>query len=176
MPHFNARMNPAPQMNNSGFVNNPMFFQNTNFPGALPISNRSFPPQGLPYYHKSMHYPMTSSSHLSGVVADNEAYLLRNAKRKRHRAHSDDCGTGRWTNEEHKRFLVALKMYAQGDWAKIAEYVETRTVVQVRSHAQKYFLALKRKQVGVEEEESDNNSNSGGEGSKKLKNNTQINE
>lgn len=49
--------------------------------------------------------------------------------------------TGRWTREEHVMFLKGLEMYGKG-WKKIAQLIKTRTVVQIRTHAQKYFLKL----------------------------------
>mmetsp|Transcript_12421 Transcript_12421/g.12478 ORF Transcript_12421/g.12478 Transcript_12421/m.12478 type:complete len:103 (+) Transcript_12421:2-310(+) len=45
---------------------------------------------------------------------------------------------GRWNAEEKKKFTDALNLYGK-DWAKIKNYISTRTLVQVRSHAQKYF-------------------------------------
>ena len=51
--------------------------------------------------------------------------------------------TGRWTKEEHEAFLSALKMYGK-EWKKVAAKVKTRTVVQTRTHAQKYFQKLQR--------------------------------
>lgn len=46
--------------------------------------------------------------------------------------------TGRWTRAEHELFLEALKKYGK-EWKKVASMVKTRTVVQTRTHAQKYF-------------------------------------
>ena len=46
--------------------------------------------------------------------------------------------TGRWTSEEHDFFLEGLRNYGK-EWKKIAELIQTRTVVQIRTHAQKYF-------------------------------------
>lgn len=46
-----------------------------------------------------------------------------------------------WTAAEHARFLSALKLYER-DWKKIETFVKSKTVIQIRSHAQKYFLKL----------------------------------
>ncbi|CAM9418549.1 unnamed protein product, partial [Sphacelaria rigidula] len=46
---------------------------------------------------------------------------------------------GRWTKEEHENFLKGVEEHGR-DWKAIGEYVTTRTVVQIRTHAQKYFL------------------------------------
>ena len=55
---------------------------------------------------------------------------------------------GRWTREEHHTFIKGLEMYGKG-WKKIASLIKTRTVVQIRTHAQKYFLKLtKARQSG----------------------------
>ncbi len=50
---------------------------------------------------------------------------------------------GRWTDEEHQKFLVGLNLYGN-TWRKIESLVQTRTAVQIRTHAQKYFQKLNR--------------------------------
>ena len=48
---------------------------------------------------------------------------------------------GRWTKEEHQRFIDGLKLYGK-NWKKVEEHVSTRNGAQIRSHAQKFFNRL----------------------------------
>jgi SHAQKYF class myb-like DNA-binding protein len=50
--------------------------------------------------------------------------------------------TGRWSPSEHKLFIDGLKKYGK-KWKKIKKLIPTRTLLQVRSHAQKFFLRMK---------------------------------
>ncbi|XP_042503684.1 protein REVEILLE 6-like [Macadamia integrifolia] len=48
-----------------------------------------------------------------------------------------------WTEQEHDKFLEALQLFDR-DWKKIEAFVGSKTVIQIRSHAQKYFLKIQK--------------------------------
>ncbi|KAL5792336.1 hypothetical protein ACOSP7_000930 [Xanthoceras sorbifolium] len=48
-----------------------------------------------------------------------------------------------WTDQEHDKFLEALQLFDR-DWKKIEAFIGSKTVIQIRSHAQKYFLKVQK--------------------------------
>ena len=51
--------------------------------------------------------------------------------------------SGRWTNEEHNKFIEGILKYGN-EWKKVQNLIKTRSSTQARSHAQKFFLRLKK--------------------------------
>ncbi|KAG6434408.1 hypothetical protein SASPL_106040 [Salvia splendens] len=48
-----------------------------------------------------------------------------------------------WSDQEHDKFLEALQLFDR-DWKKIEAFIGSKTVIQIRSHAQKYFLKVQK--------------------------------
>lgn len=48
---------------------------------------------------------------------------------------------GRWTDEEHYKFLKGILEYGN-EWKKVQKEIKTRSSTQARSHAQKFYLKL----------------------------------
>ncbi|XP_047312049.1 protein REVEILLE 2-like [Impatiens glandulifera] len=55
----------------------------------------------------------------------------------------------KWTEDEHKKFIEALKLYGRA-WRRIEGYVGTKTAVQIRSHAQKFISKVVRESCSSE--------------------------
>ncbi len=69
----------------------------------------------------------------------------------------DNTGaSGRWTDEEHRKFLEAYKIYGR-NWKLVHKYVGTRSATQARSHAQKYFVKLEKQETKQGEEKTQAN-------------------
>lgn len=111
-------------------------------------------PEGLLLrHHQQQHH-----HHLVSKVSVTTTYASKRPKksqgpgkptkkrRVQNRPRPENTHTGRWTKEEHAKFLEGIKLYGK-EWKKIASMIETRTVVQIRTHAQKYFQKLAKKKA-----------------------------
>jgi SHAQKYF class myb-like DNA-binding protein len=50
---------------------------------------------------------------------------------------------GRWQQDEHQRFIEAILNYGN-EWKQVQKHVGTRSSTQARSHAQKFFVKIKK--------------------------------
>mmetsp|Transcript_132290 Transcript_132290/g.197084 ORF Transcript_132290/g.197084 Transcript_132290/m.197084 type:complete len:293 (+) Transcript_132290:17-895(+) len=73
--------------------------------------------------------------------------LIQSAPKKPRKPYTITKQRESWTEEEHNKFVDALKLYDR-DWKKIEGHVGTKTVIQIRSHAQKYFLKIQKNNTG----------------------------
>ena len=53
---------------------------------------------------------------------------------------------GRWSNEEKNRFIIGLKYFGKNN-KLIQKIVKTRSLVQIRSHSQKFFKKIYKKKI-----------------------------
>ena len=68
-----------------------------------------------------------------------EEKLNLNKKKKREINCLNDSSNGRWTKEEHNKFIEGIIKFGS-DWKKIEKYLTSRTSTQARSHAQKFLV------------------------------------
>lgn len=54
--------------------------------------------------------------------------------------------TGRWNKHEHDLFLRGLELYGK-EWKRMTSLIPSRTVIQIRTHAQKYFQKLMKRKA-----------------------------
>ena len=56
---------------------------------------------------------------------------------------NNEYHSGRWTNEEHDKFIEGILKYGN-EWKRVQSIIKTRSSTQARSHAQKFFLRMKK--------------------------------
>lgn len=68
---------------------------------------------------------------------------LKEAKSKKGKRTCTKFNNGRWTEEEHCKFIEAILKYGN-EWKHVQNFVGTRSSTQARSHAQKIFMKIKQ--------------------------------
>ncbi|KAG7393235.1 hypothetical protein PHYPSEUDO_011240 [Phytophthora pseudosyringae] len=94
------------------------------------------------------------SSASSDDASDDDDEDVEDAPRAAGSGKPIKANTGRWTEAEHKLFLQGLETFPYRAWKKIATLIKTRTVVQIRTHAQKYYQKLEKEEARLKEREA----------------------
>ncbi|KAL7603690.1 hypothetical protein Lser_V15G15788 [Lactuca serriola] len=85
--------------------------------------------------------PVSTDSSGPGVNCPNP--LVDDASKKIRKPYTITKSRQNWTDIEHDKFLEALHLFDR-DWKKIEAFVGSKTAIQIRSHAQKYFLKVQK--------------------------------
>ena len=92
-------------------------------------------------------YPLKKSIKFISTKQKNQSVnLLQKKKKLKNNVSSieiNKSNNGRWTDEEQNRFVEAVLKFGN-DWKNIQNYVSSRDITQVRSHAQKFLMKLKK--------------------------------
>ena len=100
------------------------------------LSKKIYTPKNEKEKQKENSILFLSRKSLRFVVEKGEEY------NKRKLPDNIDVNEGRWTKEEHDKFLDGIVQYGI-NWKKVKTLISSRTSIQVRSHAQKFFRKLK---------------------------------
>ncbi|XP_051143541.1 protein REVEILLE 6-like [Andrographis paniculata] len=105
------------------------------------VSLNANPPEGFYLDATGMALPNLGS--FSSPAAGNAAAPLDDPSKKVRKPYTITKSRESWTEPEHDKFLEALHLFDR-DWKKIEAFVGSKTVIQIRSHAQKYFLKVQK--------------------------------
>ncbi|BBG97582.1 Homeodomain-like superfamily protein, partial [Prunus dulcis] len=86
----------------------------------------------------------TTACTASSTPTNTTSLLAEDQSKKIRKPYTITKSRESWTEQEHDKFLEALQLFDR-DWKKIEAFVGSKTVIQIRSHAQKYFLKVQKK-------------------------------
>jgi SHAQKYF class myb-like DNA-binding protein len=94
---------------------------------------------------------ITNSTKLTNNNSENVGRSLRQKSKKDYQNLPDSflvnssqgLNNGRWSMEEHKRFITGVFKHGN-NWKGIVDVIGTRTCAQARSHGQKFFTKLQK--------------------------------
>jgi len=97
-----------------------------------------------------------SSAPLANMVSayPHPSPTLNSSEAKR-RTCDQHQNTGRWSTYEHELFLRGLEVYGSSAWTQISKLVCTRTAIQVRTHAKKYFIKMAKEGKAMQRDRVD---------------------
>nr|GEV63639.1 protein REVEILLE 6-like [Tanacetum cinerariifolium] len=89
-------------------------------------------------------YSSSSDNSAMPVVIPNVGpTIIDDGSKKTRKPYTISKSRESWTDPEHDKFLEALQLFDR-DWKKIEAFIGSKTVIQIRSHAQKYFLKVQK--------------------------------
>ncbi|KAL3630644.1 hypothetical protein CASFOL_023628 [Castilleja foliolosa] len=105
------------------------------------VSKNTNQPEGFYLDPTGMALPNLGA--FSAPAAGNTTSQLEDLSKKIRKPYTITKSRESWTEPEHDKFLEALQLFDR-DWKKIEAFVGSKTVIQIRSHAQKYFLKVQK--------------------------------
>ncbi|KAL0299582.1 UNVERIFIED_CONTAM: protein REVEILLE 6 [Sesamum radiatum] len=105
------------------------------------VSLNTSPPECFYLDPTGMALPNLGS--FSSPAAGNTTSPVEDPSKKVRKPYTITKSRESWTEPEHDKFLEALQLFDR-DWKKIEAFVGSKTVIQIRSHAQKYFLKVQK--------------------------------
>nr|XP_043616848.1 protein REVEILLE 6 [Erigeron canadensis] len=87
--------------------------------------------------------PTTPTSTAAAVSPPSNSSAADDASKKIRKPYTITKSRESWTEPEHDKFLEALQLFDR-DWKKIEAFIGSKSVIQIRSHAQKYFLKVQK--------------------------------
>ena len=91
----------------------------------------------------------SSMENISNIINKNDSIRIK--KEEEYLKHN----SGRWSEEEHQKFIEGILEYGN-EWKKVRKIIKTRTSTQARSHAQKFFLRIKKNICEIKKKKNKN--------------------
>src|SRR5437868_1137530 len=107
---------------------------------ALPAAPLSLPPL-LPVPFLLPSFPVDSMdgpNNNGGGAVENGTGNAGNGTVKYRKPYTLSKARENWTEQEHSKFLTAVSLYER-DWKRVSAFIQTKSLSQVRSHAQKFL-------------------------------------
>lgn len=84
------------------------------------------------------------NENLGNIPQEKKISKIKEIKFKRKRISKEgNFNCGRWQPQEHERFIEAIMKFGN-EWKLVQKHVGTRSSTQARSHAQKFFVKIRK--------------------------------
>ncbi|XP_068330039.1 protein REVEILLE 6-like isoform X1 [Pyrus communis] len=109
------------------------------------VSKNPNPPEGLYLDPNDNGMPLPGLGPFASVTATTSttSSSAEDLSKKIRKPYTITKSRESWSEPEHDKFLEALQLFDR-DWKKIEAFIGSKTVIQIRSHAQKYFLKVQK--------------------------------